>query len=113
MGVNRGPGNESGSVDTTGKKAYSGDSWTDWQMGIVGLRPIVPGGYTTQNGGPGRSRGPCAINCDNRWNLYSFHTGGAQVVMGDGSVKFLSQNMSLTTLSNAFCINDGYSTGDF
>ncbi|MFO1095810.1 MAG: DUF1559 domain-containing protein [Planctomycetaceae bacterium] len=108
MGVLRGVNNTTGQPNT-----HDGDSWTDYKMGILGLRPLRPGSFTTNNGGPGRSRGPCMINCNNRWNVYSFHVGGAQAVLGDGSVRMLSQNMSLTTLSNLFCIDDGAPLGEF
>ncbi len=50
--------------------------------------------------------GPCVINCLNHngmgglsgthpghGGLYSFHSGGAQAVFGDGSVRFMSANM--------------------
>ncbi len=37
--------------------------------------------------------GQCAINCSNATEVYSFHTGGAHVLMGDGSVRFLNANM--------------------
>jgi prepilin-type processing-associated H-X9-DG protein len=33
--------------------------------------------------------GFCTINCNNSWGIYSFHTGGANALLGDGSVHFL------------------------
>jgi prepilin-type N-terminal cleavage/methylation domain-containing protein/prepilin-type processing-associated H-X9-DG protein len=39
--------------------------------------------------------GPCAINCTNDREVYSFHTTGANVVFADGSVHFLQQGLSI------------------
>jgi prepilin-type N-terminal cleavage/methylation domain-containing protein/prepilin-type processing-associated H-X9-DG protein len=39
--------------------------------------------------------GPCAINCNNKREVYSFHPGGANAVFADGSVRFLKANISM------------------
>jgi prepilin-type processing-associated H-X9-DG protein len=39
------------------------------------------------------------MNCTNDSELYSFHDGGANVVMCDGSAHFLKQDISIATLS--------------
>ena len=39
--------------------------------------------------------GPCHTNCTNNNEVYSFHTGGAMHVMGDGSVRFIPANMDI------------------
>lgn len=51
-----------------------------------------------------------AINDD---SAFSFHTGGAQVVFGDGSVHFLSENIENTTYSNLHDISDGQPLGEW
>ncbi len=51
--------------------------------------------------------GCSAINIYNENGLYSFHTGGIQIAMGDGSVQFLSQNASSTILARLITRDGG------
>jgi prepilin-type processing-associated H-X9-DG protein len=37
--------------------------------------------------------GPCVINCNNSWGIYSFHEAGANAVFVDGSVHILGVGM--------------------
>jgi prepilin-type processing-associated H-X9-DG protein len=43
--------------------------------------------------------GPCAVNCTNDQQVYSFHPGGAQALFADGSVHFLHAGMDVRTLA--------------
>jgi prepilin-type N-terminal cleavage/methylation domain-containing protein len=43
----------------------------------------------------------------------SYHTGGAQFLLGDGSVRFVSQNINMTTYQGLSTRNRGEVTGEF
>jgi prepilin-type N-terminal cleavage/methylation domain-containing protein/prepilin-type processing-associated H-X9-DG protein len=48
----------------------------------------------------GATYGPCGMNCNNQsGDIYSFHTGGANVCYPDGSVRFVSNSVSVTILA--------------
>jgi prepilin-type processing-associated H-X9-DG protein len=39
------------------------------------------------------------MNCTNDSEFYSFHSGGINVCMADGSVRFIAQSVSAATLA--------------
>ncbi len=43
----------------------------------------------------------------------SLHTGGAHVLLGDGAVRFISENIDATTRNNLAYISDGNPLGEF
>jgi prepilin-type N-terminal cleavage/methylation domain-containing protein len=68
----------------------TGSPWaSDWKQ-------LAPQGATAD----GLTKpGPCMINCTNDWEVYSNHTGGSNAVLGDGSVRFLTQSISPATFA--------------
>jgi prepilin-type N-terminal cleavage/methylation domain-containing protein len=59
---------------------------------------------------------PCLVNCfggAGGSNLFSFHTGGAHIVLGDGSVRFISENIDFQTACRLATCQDGVPVGDF
>jgi len=76
-----------------------------WEVGTsTELQPI--------NGVHGFNCRPALGSC--RWeNMASFHTGGAHGLLGDGSVRFLSENIDSTTFLRLGSIADGNVISDF
>jgi len=55
----------------------------------------------------------CGVPYLNSNILNSEHTGGVQFALGDGAVRFLSENMDLVTLKNLAMKSDGAVVGEF
>lgn len=95
------------------------------QLSQLGLRGTYGGGWADPGefedwpagSSPDGSihRGICTINCSNGSGDggYSFHTGGMQIVLADGSVRFLSENVSNVVFANLGTHQGGQITGEF
>lgn len=96
-----------------------GGAWVDPFNGNWELtgRPYDGGTGTEWNG-------PCAVNCSNAKThphralqdaagLYSWHTGGAQILLGDGSVRFISENISGINMASLISRAGGEVLGEF
>ncbi len=73
-----------------GPGATTGGVWADHQKGF-GIEGTSADGTTPI--------GECAINCNNAYEIYSFHSGGANAAFADGSVRFLRETLSIRTLA--------------
>ena len=51
--------------------------------------------------------GPCAVNCTNNNEIYSFHPTSANVLMCDASVRGMRANVPLQVVSDLITRADG------
>jgi len=88
-----------GSVSIAG---WSGDRWCDANTSNAGINTVLA---------PNSPR--CSDDgWDGRWGIYSSqsrHTGGVQVLLGDGSVRFVSENIDSGNKSFATEVTGGRS----
>ncbi|MFO0852169.1 MAG: DUF1559 domain-containing protein [Gemmataceae bacterium] len=86
-----------------GPGAATGGVWADHQKGF-GVEGTSPDGFTLV--------GECAVNCNNAYEVYSFHPGGANAAMADGSVRFLREGITIRTLAAMSTRGAGEVVGD-
>ena len=55
----------------------------------------------------------CLINCSNDSEVYSFHAGGSTILLGDGSVRFISENLSPSVFVSLITFDLGDPLGEF
>jgi prepilin-type N-terminal cleavage/methylation domain-containing protein len=105
---------------TGGRRMYA---WADPDAGANGLsgpsNAIAPASrlmkinnYKTPNGGPTECRWR-NNNCGPNDEPFSFHTGGVNATLGDGSVRFISESADWRTLKWLAASQDGNTIGDF
>lgn len=84
-----------------GNYNHDGTGWADPDAGLSldgSARASDPTGFILG--------GPVMINATNVSEIYSFHVGGAHTLLGDGSVRFLSENIDWR-LMGAICTRAG------
>jgi prepilin-type N-terminal cleavage/methylation domain-containing protein len=80
-----------------------------WRVGQAGPDQLIVGGPWNGPVAPlivqgasfdgTKHLGPCALNCTNDGELYSFHPGGASTVFADGAVHFLRAGLDIRILA--------------
>ena len=56
---------------------------------------------------------PYPMNRTNDSEMYGFHVGGTHILMCDGAVKFISENIAAATLGALATRNTGEVVGEF
>lgn len=87
----KGVGMPMGEDDVTLDQPGAWGTWLGWCAFMIQTYP----NYTPETYPTDLSNIPagveCAVNCNNSQGVFGFHPGGANVGMGDGSVRFLSE----------------------
>tara|TARA_R110002111_G_scaffold247140_3_gene310088 strand:- start:15751 stop:16656 length:906 start_codon:yes stop_codon:yes gene_type:complete len=86
-----------------GSNTYNGGVW----VGYYDNGKTASVVWTTEN------HPTALINGTSPWAFSSSHTGGAHFLLGDGGVRFLSENIDGTTYENLGNISDGNVVGEF
>ena len=71
----------------------------NWYGPWAGDLGIAHNLYTVNPDGSFSTPGPCVMNCVNEFQAYSFHPGGVNVGLADGSVRFLRESVSVPALA--------------
>lgn len=92
---------------------------SDSGSGISGQANSVPGNpVSVINGNKTPINGPSTCpwttnNCGPNSEPFSMHPGGIQVLLGDGSVRFISENINVHTIRQLCGRNDGEIVGSY
>ena len=92
-----------------GISAYMNGPWAHSgnDIAVDGSNMTVTSGVPTASNITSTLGTTCSINCTNQGEIYAFHTGGAQVVLGDASTHFISASIDLRTLQLLCARGDG------
>ncbi len=85
-----------------GPAPQGGGAWAD-PLNYIATNGSDPGGSGIAAGGNFLGIPPapysCASGCSNDSEIFSFHPGGSNVAMGDGSVRFLPSLLTMTQMA--------------
>jgi len=89
--------------------AANGGGWGDFMNGENWISGSLYDGTRGPDGGP------CPINCSNQNGscFHSFHDGGVHLLMGDGAVRFVNENINGYTFAGLITKGKGEIIGEF
>lgn len=84
-----------------GMAANARGMWAGW--GSIGFGPAGA------DGGPARGDATdCSVNCSNVFGIYGFHEAGANILLCDGSVRFVGKRFDPLTFAYLTLRDDGH-----
>ncbi|MBY0459724.1 MAG: DUF1559 domain-containing protein [Gemmataceae bacterium] len=96
-------GKRTGGDGQFGRSPNARGAWAGW-----GSIAFGPGDAKTgESPGTGDAT-DCTVNCNNWFGVYGFHTGGANVLMCDGSVRFVTPKLDPLTFAYLTLRDDGH-----
>lgn len=108
-------GENSGSIAGVDRRKNLSGGWSGHRGPFLGGGSGYGGGgvVTLMNGSNPKTAPSFSGSGYNNGPLTSFHVGGVHVLLGDGGVRFISDNINFNTLLQLGCLNDGQITGEF
>lgn len=90
-----------------GPPSNEGFGWSDPDTGSGSLDGCNPTTGVVNTNSVSAGAGNCIMNCNNDSEPYSFHTGGINVCMADGSVRFIRSSVPAATFAALFTARGG------
>ncbi|QEL19593.1 DUF1559 family PulG-like putative transporter [Limnoglobus roseus] len=94
----------SGDGQQFGMSANARGSWAGW--GSIAFGPAGADGGTAKGDAT-----DCSVNCSNLFGVYGFHDGGANVLLCDGSARFVGKKLDPLTYVYLTLRDDGHLIG--
>lgn len=86
-------------------------SWAAWQSFVysTSTHDGVTNAFHGDNGNFSTmgDLAACGVNCENKFAIFSFHPGGANIGLCDGSVRFMAETVSGRVFAQVVAIDDG------
>ncbi|MCA9235228.1 MAG: DUF1559 domain-containing protein [Planctomycetales bacterium] len=86
-------------------------SWAGWQS-YVYWTSSRDGTMSAQTDPTAGDLVDCGINCENLHAVYGFHPGGAMILLCDGSVRLVGEELAGLTFAQIVAIDDGQTIND-
>jgi prepilin-type processing-associated H-X9-DG protein len=102
-------GKKIGNDDLFAGQNISRGTWAGY--GAIAFAPMNPESSETLRSARGDST-DCSVNCNNTFGIYSFHEKGANILLCDGAVRFVSTRLDGLTFGRLMTRDDGQLLAD-